>query len=86
MTVRSQGRGQETGIPLERDSHLSSGVIRPRWYTIEQVAVMLGYGLTKTKYLVHSGQIRSVKDGGNRRILPEWVEDYIRQRVEEQSA
>jgi excisionase family DNA binding protein len=86
MTVRSQGRGQETGTPLERDPHPSSVVIRPRWYTIEQVAAMLGYGLTKTKYLVHSGQIRSVKDGGNRRILPEWVDDYIRQRVEEQSA
>jgi excisionase family DNA binding protein len=62
------------------------GIVIPRWYTIEQVAVMLNYGLTNTKYLVHSGQIRSVKDGGNRRILPEWVDDYIRQRVEEQSA
>jgi excisionase family DNA binding protein len=61
-------------------------VVMPRWYTVEQVAVMLNYGLTKTKYLVHSGQIRSVKDGGNRRILPEWVDEYIRQRVEEQSA
>ena len=27
-------------------------VITPRWYTTQQVAVMLGYGLTKTKYLV----------------------------------
>jgi excisionase family DNA binding protein len=62
------------------------GIVVARWYTIEQVAVMLNYGLTKTKYLVHSGQIRSVKDGGNRRILPEWVDDYIRQRVEEQFA
>ena len=47
---------------------------------------MLNYGLTKTKYLVHSGQIRSVKDGGSRALLLEWVDDYIRQRVEEQSA
>ena len=62
------------------------GTVVPRWYTIEQVAVMLNYGLTKTKYLVHSGQIRSVKDGGSRRLLLEWVDDYIRQRVEEQSA
>jgi len=58
----------------------------PKWYTTEQVAVMLGYGLTKTKYLVHSGQIRSVKDGRNRRILPEWVDDYIRNKVEEMIA
>jgi excisionase family DNA binding protein len=68
------------------DIHPAGEVVVPRWYTIEQVAVMLNYGLTKTKYLVHSGQIRSVKDGGNRRILPEWVDQYIRQRVEEQSA
>jgi excisionase family DNA binding protein len=71
---------------MPSDIHPAGEVVAPRWYTIEQVAVMLNYGLTKTKYLVHSGQIRSVKDGGNRRILPEWVDQYIRQRVEEQSA
>ena len=38
---------------------------------------MLGYGLTKTKHLVLSGQIRSIKDGGNRRILPEYVDEYF---------
>ncbi|HEX9541101.1 MAG TPA: helix-turn-helix domain-containing protein [Streptosporangiaceae bacterium] len=68
---------------MRRDAHLYSEVISPKWYTVEQVALMLGYGLTKTKYLVLSGQIRSVKDGGNRRILPEWVDDYIRSKVEE---
>jgi excisionase family DNA binding protein len=61
-------------------------VIEPRWYTTKQVALMLGYGLTKTKHLVLTGQIRSLKDGGNRRILPEWVDEYIRNRVEEQTA
>jgi excisionase family DNA binding protein len=71
---------------LERDSSRSGEVIIPKWYTIEQVALMLGYGLTKTKHLVLSGQIRSVKDGRNRRILPEWVDDYIRHKVEEMSA
>lgn len=69
---------------MQRDVRLSPDVIRPGWYTIEQVAMMLGYGLTKTKHLVLSGQIRSVKDGGNRRILPEWVDEYVRARVEEQ--
>jgi excisionase family DNA binding protein len=68
-----------------QDSQPRSEVVTPRWYTIEQVAIMLNYGLTKTKYLVHSGQIRSVKDG-DRRILPEWVDEYIRERVAEQSA
>ena len=68
---------------MEQHIRAASEAIRPRWYTTEQVAAMLGYGLTKTKYLVASGQIRSVKDGGNRRILPEWVDEYIRDRVEE---
>ena len=71
---------------MRQNTQSSSEVIRPKWYTTEQVAVMLGYGLTKTKYLVLSGQIRSVKDGRNRRILPEWVDDYIRRRVEETTA
>ena len=71
---------------MDRTVRPGAEVITPRWYTTEQVAVMLGYGLTKTKHLVLTGQIRSVKDGGNRRILPEWVEEYIRQRVEEQTA
>jgi excisionase family DNA binding protein len=57
-----------------------------KWYSVAEVAEMLGYGVTKTKFLVLSGQIRSIKDGGNRRILPEWVDDYIRRRVEEQAA
>lgn len=71
---------------MERGTFRSGEVIGPKWYTIEQVAVMLGYGLTKTKHLVLSGQIRSVKDGGNRRILPEWVDEYIRHKVEEMTA
>jgi excisionase family DNA binding protein len=71
---------------MKSDDFRLSEAIRPKWYTTEQVAVMLGYGLTKTKYLVHSGQIRSVKDGRNRRILPEWVDDYIRNKVEEMIA
>jgi excisionase family DNA binding protein len=61
-----------------------SMAIARKWYSTAEVAEMLGYGLTKTKFLVLSGQIRSVKDGAYRRILPEWVDDYIRRRVEEQ--
>ena len=57
-----------------------------KWHTIPEVAQMLGYGVTKTKFLVLSGQIRSVKDGGSRRILPEWVDDYIRRVVDGQAA
>jgi len=71
---------------LQNNGKPPGEAISPKWYTIEQVALMLGYGLTKTKHLVLSGQIRSVKDGGNRRILPEWVDDYIRRKVEERTA
>ncbi len=46
---------------------------------------MLGYSLTKTKHLVLSGQIRSIKDGGNRRILPEYVDEYVARKKEEAS-
>jgi excisionase family DNA binding protein len=56
-----------------------------KWYTTKQVAVMLGYSLTKTKHLVLSGQIRSIKDGGNRRILPEYVDEYVARKKEEAS-
>ena len=57
--------------------------IAPKWYTTKQVALMLGYSLTKTKHLVLSGQIRSIKDGGNRRILPEYVDEYVARRTKE---
>jgi excisionase family DNA binding protein len=60
--------------------------IQPRWYTTKQVAVMLGYSLTKTKGLVFSGQIRSIKDGGNRRILPEYVDEYVARKKKEASS
>ncbi len=59
--------------------------IQPKWYTTKQVAVMLGYSLTKTKHLVLSGQIRSIKDGGNRRILPEYVDEYVARKAKEAS-
>ena len=71
---------------MQRDTYPASEVIRPKWYTTAEVATMLGYGLTKTKHLVLSGQIRSVKDGRSRRILPEWVDDYIRRKIAEDEA
>ena len=60
-----------------------SEVLKPRWYTTAQVAQMLGFGLYKTKMLIASGELRSLKDGKYRRILPEWVDDYISRRVQE---
>ncbi|KPL31000.1 helix-turn-helix domain-containing protein [Streptomyces sp. BE308] len=55
-------------------------VIEPKWHTTAEVAEMLSFGLSKTKMLVLTGEIRSVKIGRNRRILPAWVDEYV-QRV-----
>jgi excisionase family DNA binding protein len=53
------------------------------WYTIPEVATLLKYGLNKTKKLVKEREIRSVKDGKYRRILPEWVDEYVRSLPED---
>lgn len=58
-------------------------VLDPKWHTVREVADMLGYGLSKTKMLVATGQIRSLKDGGHRRVLPQWVDDYVERRARE---
>ncbi|MCW2610399.1 MAG: hypothetical protein JWM15_1645 [Cryptosporangiaceae bacterium] len=57
-----------------------------KWHTVAEVADMLGYGLTKTKMLVATGQLRSLKDGRSRRILPQWVDEYVARRAEESAA
>jgi excisionase family DNA binding protein len=64
---------------------MRAAVIQPKWHTVTEVAQMLGYGLSKTKMLIATGQIQSLKDGRNRRVLPEWVDDYINRRVAEAS-
>lgn len=58
----------------------------PKWYSVAEVAELLGYGLSKTKLLIATGQIRSLKDGGHRRVLPEWVDEYVARRVAEACA
>jgi excisionase family DNA binding protein len=59
---------------------MSTTAIKPKWHTTAEVAAMLNFSLSKTKMLVLTGEIRSVKVGRNRRILPEWVDEYV-QRV-----
>lgn len=56
--------------------------VEPKWYTVAEVAEMLNFGKSKTKMLIASGEIRSVKDGAHRRILPEWVDEYVARRAE----
>jgi excisionase family DNA binding protein len=52
-------------------------------YNPRKSAEMLGFGLFKTKALIASGELRSLKDGRYRRILPEWVDEYVHARVQE---
>ncbi|MFD5066066.1 excisionase family DNA-binding protein [Streptomyces sp. NPDC058394] len=56
---------------------MAAVVIQRKWHTTAEVAEMLGFGLSKTKMLVLTGEIRSVKVGRNRRILPTWVDEYV---------
>jgi excisionase family DNA binding protein len=56
---------------------MTTTVIQPKWHTTAEVAAMLGFGLSKTKMLVLTGEIRSVKVGRNRRVLPVWVDEYV---------
>ncbi len=62
------------------------GPIQRRWYTVPEVAEMLGYGPTKVRMMCISGDLRSLKDGGSRRILPEWVDEYVAMRAAEAEA
>lgn len=57
-----------------------------KWYTTAEVAELLGFGLSKTKMLIISGDIRSLKDGAHRRVLPEWVDEYVAKRARESEA
>lgn len=61
---------------------MSMTALEPKWYTVAQVAELLGFGLTKTKFLILQGDIRSTKVGRNRRVLPEWVDEYINRMTE----
>ncbi|PWK41677.1 excisionase family DNA binding protein [Actinoplanes xinjiangensis] len=56
-------------------------VLKPRWYSPAEVAILLGFGLSKVKMKIATGELRSVKDGKYRRILPEWVDEYINEQV-----
>ena len=55
--------------------------LTPRWYTVAQVAQLLGYGESRVRMLIISGDLRSLKDGRSRRVLPEWVDDYVASRA-----
>ena len=52
-------------------------VLTPKWYSPAEVAALLGFGLSKVKMLIATGELRSVKVGKYRRVLPEWVDQYV---------
>ncbi|HYN30038.1 MAG TPA: helix-turn-helix domain-containing protein [Dermatophilaceae bacterium] len=62
---------------------MSDVQFRRRWYTVAEVAEMLGYGESKVRMLVIQGDLKSLKDGRSRRILPEWVDEYVERRAAE---
>ncbi len=62
---------------------MTSHTLIPKWHTVAEVAQILGFSLSKTKMLVAQGDIRSLKSGRNRRVLPQWIDDYINQLVKE---
>jgi excisionase family DNA binding protein len=55
-------------------------IFTPRWYAVAQVAQLLNLE-SKVRMLIVTGQLRSIKDGRSRRILPEWVEAYVQDRA-----
>jgi excisionase family DNA binding protein len=58
-------------------------VLDPKWYTVVQVAELLGYSESKVRSLIIAGDLRSLKDGRSRRVLPEWVDEYVAMRAAE---
>jgi len=62
---------------------MTTTTLTRKWHTTAEVAEMLGFSLSKTKLLVLTGEIRSVKVGRNRRILPAWVDEYVNRCAEE---
>lgn len=63
-----------------------SATLTPKWYSPAEVAAQLGFGLSKVKMKIATGELRSIKDGKYRRILPEWVDQYVQDQVDRQEA
>lgn len=58
-------------------------VFTRKWFTVREVADQLGYGETKVRMLIAQGRIRSLKDGRSRRVLPQWLDEYVELCAEE---
>lgn len=62
---------------MKDDQTESRVVFTRKWFTVREVADQLGYGETKVRMLIAQGRIRSLKDGRSRRVLPQWVDEYV---------
>ncbi len=62
---------------------MSDVLIQRRWHTVAEVAEMLGYGESKVRMLIIQGDLKSLKDGRSRRILPQWVDEFVEKRAAE---
>ncbi|EGD45045.1 putative DNA binding domain, excisionase family [Nocardioidaceae bacterium Broad-1] len=68
---------------MKDDQSETRVVFTRKWFTVREVAEQLGYGETKVRMLIAQGRIRSLKDGRSRRILPQWIDEYIELCAEE---
>ncbi|MEV6601961.1 DNA-binding protein [Actinoplanes sp. NPDC051346] len=58
----------------------------PKWHSPAEVAAILGFGLSKVKMKIATGELRSIKDGKYRRVLPQWIDEYVQAQVDRQEA
>ncbi len=72
---------QSARVMIIIENSATEMIFTPRWCTVAQVAQLLNYGESKVRMLIITGQLRSIKDGRSRRILPEWVEAYVQHRA-----
>jgi excisionase family DNA binding protein len=72
---------QSARVMIIMENSATEMIFTPRWHTVAQVARLLNYGESKVRMLIITGQLRSIKDGRSRRILPEWVEAYVQDRA-----
>ncbi|MFD9445917.1 helix-turn-helix domain-containing protein [Streptomyces sp. NPDC060006] len=57
----------------------------PFLYRADEVAKLLGVGLTTAKSLIGSGELRSVKIGRSRRVSADALHDYVQRLDAEQN-
>jgi len=73
----------QTAAAVPATGEATPSALQKRWYTVADVATILGFGESKVRMLIMQGDLRSLKDGRLRRVLPEWIDEYIAMRAHE---